>query len=285
MFEAWGAASMAGKAANLWILLIVFLSWVSTMVTFGSVMHRLSTGDGSAIGTVHADFYWDHLHLSQSGVPDENYSYSDSALNQFGISSCKGGGDGTIAFAVGTPPTVLLAAVLRPLRLRVLTACDVSLLCVGSCCQVFAFLAFLIHLPLLLARIIGFNNPLARDTQHSLYIELVLTAIEWFCFFLTTCIWGGACYSPTRSIGSGSVSGVGFGLMIACFFFLTINLVLYFLMRSNENLVLGNGAGRSGGGGSGGYESGGGGGGEYSSGDSGQPTFSYQANSSDSGQL
>ena len=143
------------------------------------------------------------------------------------------------------------------------------------CVQIFAFLAFLIHIPLALSRVAGFSFPLARDTQHSLYIELVLSSIELFCFFLQTCIWGGTCFSAARS--AGSVTGVGYGLIIACFFFLLINELFYLLMRSNDDLVLGNGAtrGDSGGGaysadsGAGDY---GGGGGDSSS----QPTFSYQ---------
>ena len=147
----------------------------------------------------------------------------------------------------------------------------------------FAFLAFLLHIPLFVCRVLGVNFPLARDTQHSLYIELVLSCIELFCFFLTVCIWGGACYGQPPS--GLSVHPVGYGLMIACFFFLIINTICYALMRTNENLVVGNGASRGGGGGG---EYGGGGGGEYSSGDAGdssQPTFSYQANASDNSTL
>ena len=123
----------------------------------------------------------------------------------------------------------------------------------------------------------GLNFPLARDTQHSLYIELVLNSIELFCFFLQVCIWGGACYSPTRSVASPV--GVGYGLIIACFFFLLITELLYFMMRTNDNLVMGNGATR--GGSSGAYSSDPAGG-DYGGADSGdsasQPTFSYQGN-------
>ena len=142
--------------------------------------------------------------------------------------------------------------------------------------QIFAFLAFLIHIPLAFCRMSGLSFPLARDTQHSLYIELVLSSIEFFCFFLQTCIWGGTCFSPSRS--AGSVTGVGYGLIIACFFFLLINELLYFLMRGNDDLVLGNGATRGGGGGGGAYSNDGAdhGGGDYGGGSESQPTFSYQ---------
>ena len=155
-------------------------------------------------------------------------------------------------------------------------------MCFVACllaCQIFAFLAFLIHIPTAVARVAGFNFPLARDTQHSLYIELVLSSIELFCFFLQTTIWGGTCFSPSRS--AGSVTGVGYGLIIACFFFLLINELLYFMMRSNDDLVLGNGATRSGGGGSA-YSSDQGGG-DYGGDSASQPTFSYQGGSETSG--
>ena len=159
--------------------------------------------------------------------------------------------------------------------------------------QIFAFLAFLIHIPLMFSRLAGFSFPLARDTQHSLYIELVLASIELFCFFLQTTIWGGTCFSPSRS--RGSTTGVGYGLIIACFFFLIINEILYLLMRSNDDLVLGNGATRGGGGGAYGGDSGGysGDAGGYSGGGSGdygggadnasQPTFSYQGSGETAG--
>jgi hypothetical protein len=131
-------------------------------------------------------------------------------------------------------------------------------------------------------RVAGFNFPMVRDPQHSLAVETALTGLEWFCFFLQVCIWGGTCYSKSNSlplISSSSISGQGFGLMIACFFFLIINGIFYFLMRGNEALQVGNGSRSSGAYGS---EQDGGGGGEYSSGDTAQPTFSYQANPSDS---
>ena len=162
-------------------------------------------------------------------------------------------------------------------------ACFLLLVC--PCVQIFAFLAFLIHIPLAVSRVAGFSFPLARDTQHSLYIELVLSSIELFCFFLQTTIWGGTCFSPSRS--QGSVTGVGYGLIIACFFFLIINEILYLLMRSNDDLVLGNGATRGGGSsayGGGEYShDGGGGGGEYSNDSASQPTFSYQGSGETSG--
>ena len=58
MFEPFRAAPSGAKIANVLILLFLFLSWVSTMVTFGSVLHRMSEYyDGSA-SSITLDFYW-----------------------------------------------------------------------------------------------------------------------------------------------------------------------------------------------------------------------------------
>jgi len=246
MFEPFGAASTPAKIVNILILLFVFLGWVSTMVTFSRPMHHVSVNAFSFSGGL--DFYWDHLNVNDGQGNQANIGYNNDGLrdddNNVGLSGCDSGGKATLAFAV------------------------------------FAFLAFLIHVPLAFCRVAGLNFPLARDTQHSLYIELILTAVEFFCFFLQVCIWGGSCYSPSRSIPGSINTKDGFGLMLAAFFFLLFNLITYFMMRVNENLVLGNGASRGGSS----YGGGGGGGdGDYGGGESSQPTFSYQANASESG--
>ena len=74
MFDPFRTASTAGKVSTVLILLFLFLSWVSTMVTFGSVLHNINVTllDGS-YRTL--DFYWDHAHYNG---PDgsANYKYS-----------------------------------------------------------------------------------------------------------------------------------------------------------------------------------------------------------------
>jgi len=214
VFEPFRSASGTAQIVHVFLLLFLFIAWVSTMVTFGGILH-------SAGGL---DFYWDH-----ASTPFGSASYSGS---------CKSGGDATLAFAV------------------------------------FAFLAFLIHLPLAWARVAGFS--LVRDTQTSIKYEFYLSLIEDFCFFLQTCIWGGTCWNQTSS-----PTGKGYGLIIASFFFLLINTFFYFMMMRTESWVIGVGASRSGGGG--------GGSGTYepdthhteTASDAGQPTFSYQAPLSD----
>ena len=311
MFEPFRAAPSGAKIANLLILLFLFLSWVSTMVTFGSVLHRLSEYEIDSDGNtdyITLDFYWDHWKVSL-GSQSFNDKYSQLANS----TAC----DHSLLLVQAIPRSLLSLSVgvgcsvqAMPTSIRSLAATTASRVetphshslsphkhatstaqhrrpplcnkrthrpslrrCVCVCVQIFAFLAFLIHIPLAVSRVAGFSFPLARDTQHSLYIELVLSSIELFCFFLQTTIWGGTCFSPSRS--AGSVTGVGYGLIIACFFFLIINELLYFLMRSNDDLVLGNGATRGGGGGGGAYSNDGGGG-DYGGDSASQPTFSYQ---------
>ena len=82
MFEPFRAAPTGAKIANLLILLFLFLSWVSTMVTFGSVLHRMSeyyqnVGDPNTY-YAHLDFYWDHwtLSSSESASPTASDKYS-----------------------------------------------------------------------------------------------------------------------------------------------------------------------------------------------------------------
>jgi len=82
MFEPFRAAPGSAKIANVILLLFVFLSWVSTMVTFGSVLHRLSANyfepiDGNTY-TASADFYWDHYSLSSTdpNLQSQNWGYS-----------------------------------------------------------------------------------------------------------------------------------------------------------------------------------------------------------------
>ena len=349
-FEPFKSAGRSVQVVNAFILLFLFLSWVSTMVTFGSILHKLTIYENNYLEVARFEFYWDRVHITADNIIDDSFGYGPPhhTLDEHGErrgetqterEEMKGHKTTTatqhslytvlccavlcsVVRVVAlqtirifrswillspaavkeeemgpshspsvhtrdiTPPPDIAHLLLNPSSLSLLPPHHCTALhslhcpCVSPCSrQIFAFLAFLIHLTLTVCRITGLNHPLARDTQHSLYIELVLSCVEWFCFFLTTTIWGGSCYSPSRGLYGGSITGVGYGLMIACFFFLTFNTVMYFLMRSNESLVLGNGASRGGGGGgSGGYEAGGGG--EYSS--EQQPTFSYQGNGSDS---
>ena len=68
MFEPFRAAPGSAKIATILILLFIFLSWVATMVTFGSVLHRMSETladvQSGTPYTFHYDFYWDHYVLS-----------------------------------------------------------------------------------------------------------------------------------------------------------------------------------------------------------------------------
>ena len=81
MFEPFRAAPTGAKIANVLILLFLFLSWVSTMVTFGSVLHKqdqtfcLDTGC-SATTTSTLNFYWDHYTASGGYLDGSRGPYS-----------------------------------------------------------------------------------------------------------------------------------------------------------------------------------------------------------------
>jgi len=81
MFEPFKAAPTGAKVANVLILLFLFLSWVSTMVTFGSVLHRLTeyytvTVNGvSQTQYASLDFYWDHWSGTDNGISGQSGKY------------------------------------------------------------------------------------------------------------------------------------------------------------------------------------------------------------------
>lgn len=78
MFEPFQAAPTSAKVVNVFILLFLFLSWVSTMVTFGSVLHSL-TDANVPNGPITADFYWNHLNIGIPGQSGNNIAYGQSA--------------------------------------------------------------------------------------------------------------------------------------------------------------------------------------------------------------
>jgi hypothetical protein len=92
-------------------------------------------------------------------------------------------------------------------------------------------------------RILGLHISLLEPTRKVLFWELILTAINTFWFFLSVCIFGGTCFHGVSKIDGISLVGVGFGYTIACFFFLIINCVLVYTIRSDSSTHLGSSAG------------------------------------------
>lgn len=229
MFEPFKNATRGAQIVHVLLTLFLFLSWVSTMVTFGSSMMKVHHGDADL------DFSWRTIKRSiyLNGHINDEVSVRD--YNEV----CASGGEAALAFAV------------------------------------FAFLAFLIHIPMFIARMAGLSFPMIRDAAHSMTIEFYLTCLEFFCFFIQVCVYGGTCFTYARN-NFISVTGTGFGLMLSCFFFLIICLIFYVMMRSNTSYAVGDGSGKASdhtGYGDNSYASSNN---EYNNDISSQPTFSYQ---------
>ena len=73
--EPFKTAPRNAQILTVFMVLFLFLAWVSTMVTFGSSMHSLSDNG------ISADFYWDHIHVSGQGTSG-NIAYSQSRVAQ-----------------------------------------------------------------------------------------------------------------------------------------------------------------------------------------------------------
>ena len=76
-FEPFKAASTNAKVLHLLLLVFLFISWVSTMVTFGSTLHTV-TGYDTAVPSQHVSlqYYWNQLHnVCIPGQPCTSYNY------------------------------------------------------------------------------------------------------------------------------------------------------------------------------------------------------------------
>lgn len=154
-------------------------------------------------GSMKATHYWNHLHVD--GSDNIAYDSPDCALSF--CDKCKTGGRGFIAM------------------------------------QVFAFLPLLVVLALSTIRILGLSVSALEPTRKSLFVELVATAMSTFFFFLSVCVYGGTCFHAVGAFEGTSVVGTGFGFTIAVFFFLVINCVVLYNIRSDSSTHLGSSAG------------------------------------------
>jgi len=98
-------------------------------------------------------------------------------------------------------------------------------------------------LTLSILRVIGASIPALGPTRKSLLLEFALTGLNTFWFFLSVCVYGGMCFHSATKMSGYTVTGTGFGYLIACFFFLIINIGVAFALRSDATTHLGSNSG------------------------------------------
>jgi len=208
MFEPFLVAPFKAKVAHAWIAFSLFLTAVSTLVTFESTLHTI---DGPLVIS-QSNYAFQARSINFNWKNPEYGDYKRLHVNGQSFDSCSSAGDATLAFAI------------------------FSLL-----------LCLILLIPMFVARIAGFNFPTVKDVQQSLNYEIIAMSVIWFCFFIQTCAWG-VCFTQSRNVDGATVTGKGYGLIIACFFFqLFVTIPIYAWIRFHqEDWMIGIGANRSG---------------------------------------
>jgi len=203
--QAFTSSSPKARVLNGLFVLFNVLAWICCCVQFGGKLAHVTV---KVMGGTHAyDIYWKYA------VAEKNqkfyFSSTDSAwchMNDF-CTKCNEGGKALIGM------------------------------------QVLAFLGLTVALFLSLVRVLGSSIAALEPTRKSLLVEWGLTGLSTFWFFLSVCVWGGTCFhAASNQANVSKVVGTGFGYLIACFFFLLLNLVLGFLIRKDPATHLGSGA-------------------------------------------
>jgi hypothetical protein len=110
--------------------------------------------------------------------------------------------------------------------------------------MVFAFLCILPCLLLSLVRVAGIHISFLEPTRKVLFLELLLTSLTTFWFFLALCIYGGAVFHKAKNYEVyHDVQMTGFGYILACFFFLLVSIALIFSIRADSSTHLGSASG------------------------------------------
>jgi hypothetical protein len=108
--------------------------------------------------------------------------------------------------------------------------------------QVFAFLGLTAVLFLTTVRMLGSAISFLEPTRKSLLLEFGLTVLNTFWFFLSVAVYGGTCFTAVRNQETAHPTGTGFGFLIACFFFLVLNVFIGWALRKDASTHLGSGA-------------------------------------------
>jgi len=94
MFEPFKAASTNAKILHVFLLLFVFMSWISTIVTFSSPLAEFDSSE-LFLFSGHYKAYWNHLDTDAVNHPSGRESVSEILGG-----GCKAGSEATLAFAI-----------------------------------------------------------------------------------------------------------------------------------------------------------------------------------------
>lgn len=187
------------KAFTTIALVTFFLTWVACCVHFGSPL-QLCVGN-AGFGYV---FYWNGADNKVLGN-EAFYSYDtlfDMSNGQDIWKQCLNGGRGLLAFSV------------------------------------LSFFVLIVLMGLSIMRLIGKEHKVPKigaSLLTYLTVELVLSFIVSFFFFLNVIIWGGSCFSSARSYctdnGNYPFAGTGYGYTIFAFLAVLIGTILIFVVR------------------------------------------------------
>lgn len=108
---------------------------------------------------------------------------------------------------------------------------------------VFAFLVLLFLISLFLLRIFGqlwrIHTFQIHNIDRCILIELILTIVAAFFYFLAVVIWTSKCLSSLRDVDNLSITILGYGFIVACLFFLIFVIFILLVLRADPSSIIG----------------------------------------------
>lgn len=209
VLQACMSSSPKAKVLNFLFVLFNVLAWICCCVQFGGKLLHVTFNKHVLGGPKAFDIYWNYA-VSDWNNQKIHFSDRDAAwcANNDWCAKCDEGGKALIGM------------------------------------QSLAFIGLTVALFISVVRVFGSSISALEPTRKSLLTEFSLTAWSTFWFFLSVCVYGGTCFhAATKEDRVNKVTGTGFGYLVACFFFLLVNLVIGFLIRKDPATHLGSGAG------------------------------------------
>jgi len=107
---------------------------------------------------------------------------------------------------------------------------------------VFAFLILLFLLAIFILRVTGqlwrIQSFQLNNIRRCLLLELILTCIAAFFYFLAVIIWTSKCYSSLNS-DMDSTKALGYGYIVACLVFLVLVAFILLVLRADPSSIIG----------------------------------------------